>query len=107
MNGIALRNVALMALAVMHGTSFAAERDSGIDVSARFHNPAMPSVVSQSDAMVKQISAIPWLGESDVALEELGYSGEQIQRLRTDRRRSQGTRLASSARVSVADFSGV
>ena len=105
-NGLALRNVAWMALAVMHGTSFSAERDSGIDVAARFHNPAMPSVVSQSDAMVKQISAIPWLGESDVALEELGYSGEQIQRLRSDRRRSQGTRLANSVNASVASVSG-
>ena len=95
-NGLALRNVAWMALAVMHGTTFAAERDAGTDVAARFHNPAMPSVVSQSDAMVKQISAIPWLAESDVALEELGYTSEQIQRLRSDRRRSQGTRLASS-----------
>ena len=95
-NGLALRNVAWMALAVLHGTNFAKERDSGTDVAARFHNPAMPSVVSQSDAMVKQISAIPWLGESDVALEELGYSSEQIQRLRSDRRRSQGSGLARS-----------
>ena len=86
----------------MHGTTFATERDAGTDVAARFHNPAMPSVVSQSDAMVKQISAIPWLAESDVALEEFGYTSEQIQRLRSDRRRSQGTRLASSVIGTVA-----
>ena len=101
-NGLALRNVAWMSLAVMHGTTFATERDAGTDVAARFHNPAMPSVVSQSDAMVKQISAIPWLAESDVALEEFGYTSEQIQRLRSDRRRSQGTRLASSVIGTVA-----
>ena len=86
-NGLALRNVAWMSLAVMHRTTFAEERDAGTDVAARFHNPAMPSVVSQSDAMVKQVSAIPWLAESDVALEELGYTSEQIQRLEPTRRR--------------------
>lgn len=51
----------------------------------------MPSVVSQSDAMVKQISAIPWLADSDVALRELGYDDEQIAQLRSDRRRSQAS----------------
>ena len=47
----------------------------------------MPSVVSQSDAMVKMISALPWLADSDVALEEFGFSDDQIQRLRSDRAR--------------------
>lgn len=58
-------------------------------ISQKFRNPAMPSVVSQSDAMVKQISAIPELAQSDVALEELGYTSEQIQRIRADIRRGQ------------------
>jgi len=56
-------------------------------VSTKWRNPALPSVVSSSDAMVKQISAIPRLAESDVALEELGYADEQIARLRADWRR--------------------
>lgn len=57
-------------------------------LSQRFRNPAMPSVVSQSDAIVKQISAIPDLAASDVVLEELGYTDEQITRIRADIRRS-------------------
>lgn len=56
-------------------------------IGSRWANPALPSVVSASDAMVKQIAAIPRLAESDVALEELGYSEEQILRLRADWRR--------------------
>ena len=71
-------------------------------IEARFRNPAMPSVVSQSDAMVKQISALPWLAESDVALEELGYSEDQIIRLRSDRLRSQSMQLANAAVASRA-----
>ncbi|MBE6483664.1 MAG: phage portal protein [Actinomycetaceae bacterium] len=58
-------------------------------LSTRWRNPAMPSIVSQSDAMVKQISAIPGLAETDVALEELGYSAEQISRIRAQMARSQ------------------
>ena len=73
-----------------------AVRDSGVTIEARFRNPAMPSVVSQSDAMVKQISALPWLAESDVALEELGYSEDQIIRLRSDRAKTQSRSMLSS-----------
>ena len=59
----------------------------------------MPSIVSQSDAMVKQISAIPELAETDVALEEMGYTAEQIMRIRSQIRRAKAsesmlTRLA-------------
>lgn len=57
----------------------------------------MPSVVSQSDAMVKMISVLPWLAESDVALEELGFSDDQIQRLRSDRAKATSRALVASA----------
>lgn len=63
-------------------------------ISQRFRNPAMPSIVSQSDAMVKQVAAIPWLAETTVALEELGYSEDQILRLLSEKARAQGTASA-------------
>lgn len=96
-NGEALRDVALMALAASRGTDYAAVEGEQLAVQAKFRNPAMPSVVSQSDAMVKMISALPWLAESDVALEELGFSDDQIQRLRSDRAK------ATSRAASVAE----
>lgn len=86
-NGDAMRNVALMALAIERGTDYWSVLGEGLSVQAKFRNPAMPSVVSQSDAMVKMISALPWLADSDVALEEFGFSDDQIQRLRSDRAR--------------------
>ena len=95
-NGRALVNIAMMALAIKDNSDFNSVRNSGIAIEARFKNPAMPSVVSQSDAMVKQISVLPWLAESDVALEELGYNEEQIQRLHADRTRWQGMQLANA-----------
>lgn len=45
-NGEALRDVALMALAVLNGTDFATERARGLAIQPKFRNPSMPSVVS-------------------------------------------------------------
>ena len=91
-----LSSIAVMALAAETNVSYEqAQAASGV-IDVNFRNPAMPSVVSQSDAMVKQISAIPWLADSDVALRELGYTDEQVNQLRSVRRRSKGDALAAS-----------
>ncbi len=88
-NNIALSNVARIALAVRDGVSVNELADDARHVRAKFRNPSMPSISSQSDAMVKQISALPWLANTTVALEELGYTEEQITRLLADKRRAQ------------------
>lgn len=62
-------------------------------LATRWGDPAHPSIVSQSDAIVKQISALPWLADSPVVLEELGYSGSQIARLMSDKRRAEASGL--------------
>lgn len=59
-------------------------------ISTHWRNPARPSIVSQSDAMIKQIQAIPELGKTDVALEELGYTRQQIARIRAQVEQSRG-----------------
>lgn len=92
-NGNSLRNVAYMALAVLHGTDFATERDAGRNVNPRFMSPAYPSVVSQSDAVLKQVQAIPKLANSDVMLEMLDFTDEQMQRIDSDNRKAQGREL--------------
>lgn len=96
-NKRALRNIATMALAVKRRQTFAQVRDSGVTIDAIYANPSRPSTVTQSDAMVKQIAAIPWLAETDVALEQLGYPQEDIRRMKADRRISQGMSLLSLA----------
>lgn len=60
------------------------------DLISKWKNPARPSVVSQSDAVVKQVTAIPELAQSQVILEELGYSDAQITRIEADLRRARG-----------------
>ena len=95
-NGNALRNVAYMALAVKHGTDYETERDAGRNVNPRFMSPAYPSVVSQSDAVLKQVQAIPKLANSDVMLEMLDFTDEQMQRIDSDNRRAQARGAVSA-----------
>lgn len=62
-------------------------------LATRWGDPAHPSIVSQSDAIVKQVAAMPWLASSPVILEELGYSSSQIARLMSDKRRAEASGL--------------
>ena len=96
-NGEALAHVALMALAIKEGTTYAEQAARRLRICPKFRNPAMPSVVTQADAMLKDVQAVPWLAESDVLLEELGFSDDQIQRLRSDRDRARTRALLEAA----------
>lgn len=87
--GAALRRAATTAVMLRDGLSEPPAEMRA--VQAKWRNPATPSVVSASDALVKQVSAIPWIADSDVALESLGYDQATITRLRADKRRSQGS----------------
>lgn len=69
---------------------------------ANWLNPATPSVVSASDALVKQATVMPWLAESEVALEMLGYDEGAIARLMADKRRTQGPTILQQLRGALA-----
>ncbi|RTE48817.1 phage portal protein [Actinobaculum sp. 352] len=107
--GYALARVYQNAVMLRDGLSEPSGDLTGI--STRWRNPAIPSVVSQSDAMVKQISAIPALAETDVALEELGYTAEQIARIRAQMARSQAkqtlTEILGGVRANEGADTGV
>lgn len=95
-NGAALRNVAYMALAVLHDSDYETERARGLNVNPRFMSPAYPSIVSQSDAIVKQVQAVPKLADSDVILEKLDYTDEEMQRINSDAKRADAQRAISA-----------
>lgn len=82
-----LSNIAMMVLAADNNTKFTDWMSYTID--AQFNSPATPSVVSMADAIVKQVSAFPWMSNSDVPLRWLGYEEEQIRQLQSDRKREQ------------------
>jgi hypothetical protein len=67
---------------------------------AKFRDPATPSRSSAADAVQKQVTALPWMADSDVTLEQLGYDETDIARLTVDRDRAQaGNRLAELVTV--------
>lgn len=87
--GSALRRAATTAVMLRDGLTEVPEEARLLQ--AKWRNPATPSVVSASDAMVKQVTAFPWMAESDVALEALGYDQATITRLLSDKRRAQAS----------------
>lgn len=76
-------------------------------LQAKWRNPATPSVVSSADALVKLASVMPWLAESEVALEFAGFDEATRTRLLSDKRRFearqsvQGLGLAARALSTV------
>lgn len=89
--GSALRRAAITAVMLRDGLAVAPEGLTAL--RAKWRSPATPSVVSASDAVAKQISAMPWIAESEVALEALGYDDATITRLLADKQRAEGGSL--------------
>lgn len=85
-NGYHLATVGKMCLALSRGTSLDAIEER---VTSNFRNPERLSTASTSDAILKQVQAFPWMADTRVALEELGYSEEKIIRLMSEKRRAE------------------
>ncbi len=86
-NGEALRNIGKMAMAILGNKSFYELDEIESSITPHFRNPATPSVVSQSDAMVKQASATTtdsWFAQTRIFWEQLGYEQEQVDRILND-----------------------
>lgn len=84
-NGDALVEIARMAIAVKRNKAYADLTDEEMAITALFRNPSRPSMVSQADAMVKVASVAPWIADTDVFLEDLGFDEGKRQRLNEDR----------------------
>lgn len=69
-----LRTLALMAIAGELDVSLDELDSRYTDFMPDFRNPAMPSVVSQTDAMVKIASVVPGFAGTDVFFEQIGFA---------------------------------
>lgn len=72
-NREALRSIAQMAMAARLDVPLAELPEEYRDFSPDFRNPAMPSVVSQTDAMTKLASVVPGFAGTDVFWEQVGF----------------------------------
>ena len=85
-----LANLANMALAAQFGLSLE-EAEETLDVTPHFIDPAMPSVVSQTDAMMKIASVTPGFAGTDTFFEGIGWDKAKRAKALSDIRRSQGS----------------
>ena len=92
-NGGALRNIALMALAIVGKTTVDALDEQKRNIVAKFKNPAMPSVAVSADAAIKIASARPAFAQTDTFLEMIGFSQADVRRIKAQEVRARGLAL--------------
>lgn len=110
-NGEALRNVALMAMALSKGVGTSVDKlgDTEWTVQADFTDPSKPDVVSTADAWTKMASAAPYIGETEEFLEANGVSKTKRMRMLAQRRRIKGQSFmeASDGNVGTGGADGL
>ncbi len=89
----ALRKSFVRALAMLNKVAINDIPDDWKTIDAQWRNPRYPSRAAIADAGMKQLSAVPWLAESEVGLELLGLTPQQIRRAMADKRRANVTAL--------------
>ena len=69
-------------------------------IDCKWRNQRYISRAAEADAGGKQVAAVPWLAETEVGLELLGLSEQQITRALAERQRAQSlSRLDALVRV--------
>lgn len=95
-NGNALRNIAMMAVAITNNKTLEELTDEEKDIIAHFKNPSMPSVAATADAAIKIASARQGFAQTDTFLEMLGFSQADIRRIKNEEVRVRGAQLLES-----------
>ncbi len=107
-NSRVLRKIALMLMAVEENTTLNGLTDEQRGVMVHMRTPETVSVAGQSDAMLKRIQGLPYLAESDVAIEQLGFADDQVPRVKAARDRYYARQMVAEAMQSSGlDLTGV
>ena len=94
-NGVALKTIAIMALAITYDKTIDELTEDQKNVMAHFKNPAMPSVAITADAAIKIAAARPGFAETDTFLEMIGFDQATIRRINAQEARSRGLDLVA------------
>ena len=89
--GPALRRSQVRALAMMNGIPVRDLPSEWSTIAEKWRSPRYLSRAAEADAGMKMISAVPWLAETEVGLEKLGLSEQEIDRALAERRRNGGS----------------
>lgn len=99
-NGVSLRNIALMALAITYNTTVEKLTDGQKAVIAHFKNPAMPSVAVTADAAIKIASVRQSFASTDTFLEMIGFDQADIRRIKGQEQRVRGLEVLNEVEES-------
>ena len=91
-----LRSLAQMAMAAEMDVPLSALSEEYTDFAPDFRNPAMPSVVSQTDAMVKIASVVPGFAGTDVFFEQIGFPEDMRRKAQTEIAANMGLQLVAA-----------
>lgn len=94
--GPPLLRTLLRALAIQNGLSEVP--DQWKSIAPKWRSPLYLSRAAQADAGMKQLTAVPWLADSEVGLELLGLDDLQIKRALAERRRLDGRGVLQTLR---------
>ena len=89
-----LRRSLMRGLAIQNGLSEVPREWRTID--DKWRSPVHTSRAAAADAGAKQLGAAPWLAETEVGLELLGLSEQQIRRAMAEKRRAAGRQLLAN-----------
>ena len=94
-NGVALKNIALMALAIKENKSLDQLSDDQKAIMAHFKNPAMPSIATTTDAAIKIAAARQGFANTDTFLEMIGFDQAEIRRIKNQEAQARGLAVLS------------
>lgn len=98
----ALRKSFVRALAMLNKIPIDEIPGKWKSIDAQWRDPRYLSRAAMADAGTKQLSAVPWLADSEVGLELLGLTPQQIRRALADKSRATGrANLAALVRQGV------
>lgn len=82
-----MKSLALMCVAAERDKALDELTDEERDIAVSFANPAMPSIVSQADAMVKIAQVVPEFAGTDTFFEQIGMSEDARRKAISEMRR--------------------
>jgi hypothetical protein len=101
----ALRRATIRGLAMQNGVKAEDVPREWLTIDTKWRSPIYLSRAQQADAGMKQLTAVPWLADTEVGLELLGLDEQQRTRAIAERRRAAGSTVLDRLR-SVAGAAG-
>ena len=91
-----LYSIACMALAAQYDVPVSELTEEQRDFTPNFRNPAMPSVVSQADAMIKVASVVPGFAGTDTFFEQIGFREDVRRKVQNEIQRGAANSMLSA-----------